>query len=114
MTQDIIRKALEIAEAMELDSKYGYIGIRTQEQSFELGEMTHNSKVWDDGDETDIELDGVCCTSLSKLADIKSYQLRQVTYYGEHIAIIAGDRAEYGEDLGELIIADATVVAIIA
>lgn len=34
--KEMIVKAREIVEEMELDSKYGYIGIRVQEQPFEL------------------------------------------------------------------------------
>ena len=48
----------EIIDKYELD--YNYIGIRVQEEEFELGSMDHVSKVWVDGDETDEELDGVC------------------------------------------------------
>ena len=38
MKNEMIEKAREIVEEMELDSKYGYIGIRVQEEPFELGE----------------------------------------------------------------------------
>ena len=96
----------KIVAALDLDSKYGYIGIRTQEMPFELGEMAHVSRVWEDGEETDAELPGVCVTS------INSCVIPQ--YYGEHIAIVCGNNVEYGEDVGELIITDPVVEYIVA
>ena len=101
-----IQEARKIVAEMDLDSKYGYIGIRVQEEPFELGEMDHISHIWDNGDDTGIELDGVCAT------DINSVMAPE--YYGEHIAIICGNHAEVGEDVGEIIIRDAVVEYIFA
>lgn len=101
LDKQFVEKAHEIVEKMGLDERYGYIGIRVQEEEFELGEMTHVSHVWDDGDDTGEELSGVCATR------IQSSVFPQ--YFGNHVAIVCGDRAEYGEDDGEIIIEDATV-----
>lgn len=101
-----IQEARKIAAEMDLDSKYGYIGIRVQEEPFELGEMDHFSHIWDNGDDTGIELNGVCAT------DINSTMAPE--YYGDHIAIICGNCAEFGEDVGEIIIRDAVVEYIFA
>ena len=101
LDKQFIAKVREVVEEKELDSKYGCIGIRVQEELFELGEMTHVSHVWDDGDDTGIELNGVCATNISA---------RQFPHYsGEHVALVCGNRYEMGEDEGEIVIEDATV-----
>ena len=104
LTQEMINSAREIAEEANWD--YEVVGVRVQEVPFELGEMNHVSKVWIDGEETDEELDGVCVT------DVNSLGVNE--YYGEHVAIVAGNKFSYGEDLGEIIIKDAQVIAILA
>lgn len=106
MKKEMIEKAREIVEEMELDSKYGYIGIRVQEEPFELGEMDHVSHIWDNGDDTGVELSGVCATNINSIIFPE--------YFGSHIAIICGDHAETGEDVGEIIIEDAVVEYIVA
>jgi len=35
-------------------------------------------------------------------------------YYGEHVAVIAGDYQEWGQDAGEIIIREATVIEVLA
>lgn len=104
LTQAMINKALEIAKEASWD--YEVVGVRVQEMPFELGEMDHVSKVWIDGEETDEELDGVCATDVNNLSVNE--------YYGEHVAVVAGNYFEYGEDIGEIIIKDAQVIAIVA
>ena len=98
---EIIKKARQIIDEQELDCKYGYIGIRVQEEPFELGEIDHLSHTWEDGDDTGAELDGICAT------DINCKQFTE--YFGDHVALICGDKATFGEDVGELIIEDAVV-----
>ena len=104
------------AMAEKYTDRYQYVGVRTQEEPFELGEVEHRSSVWVDGDETTSELNGLSAT------DINSRALRMHTdsdpiygfYFGDHKAIVAGDFAERGEDPGEIIISDPVVVEIIA
>ena len=104
------------AMAEKYTDRYQYVGVRTQEEPFELGEVGHRSSVWVDGDETTSELNGLSAT------DINSRALRMHTdsdpiygfYFGDHKAIVAGDFAERGEDPGEIIISDPVVVEIIA
>lgn len=104
--------------ADQYSGDYNYVGVRTQEEPFELGEMEHVSSVWVDGNETDEKLNGICVTDLNTPFD--SALQKQASdkengfYYGKHQAIICGSRAERGEDLGELIIVDPVVVEIIA
>ena len=104
-----------IAEELRQNGEFEYYGIRTQEEAFELGEIDHLSHVWNDGDDTGEELDGISCTAIASRAVSMHGDGTSTmgTYYGEHIAIIAGNDIEYGEDEGEIIIKDATVVKII-
>ena len=102
--------------ADKYSDRYQYVGVRTQEEPFELGEIDHVSSVWDDGDETDEKLNGVSTTNIhsSALRMHTDCDPRYGFYFGDHKAIIAGDFAEYGEDPGEIIISDPVVVEIIA
>lgn len=104
-----------IAEELRQNGEYEYYGIRTQEECFALGEIEHLSHIWNDGDETDEELDGISCTTITSRAVSMHGEgnSRLGKYYGGHIAIIAGNEIEYGEDEGEIIIRNATVVKII-
>jgi hypothetical protein len=103
MTKEEIRKAME-----ELSEDYEIVAIRTQEEPFELGAITHCSHIWEDGDDTGEELDGICGTTVNGLA------LHEEGYYfGGHQAIIAGNRYSWGEDEDEVIIEDAEVLMII-
>ena len=106
LTNETIKMLKEKAENLRWESGKGVIGIRVQDVPFETGAMDHNSHIWDDGDDTGEELDGVCAVSYENL----QYACQ---YYGEHIAIIGGDHYEYGEDAGEIIIRDAEVLEII-
>lgn len=105
MTQDTILKIKAIVEELDLDWEYAYVGVRVQEPEFVLGPVNHRSHVWVDGEETAAELPGLCACKLDRLG-INDY-------FGDHIAIVCGNEAEYGEDDGEIIIRDAEVVAII-
>lgn len=108
LTSEIIEQVKKIAEENDMD--YECIAIRVQEVPFELGEMSHVSHRWDDGDDTGEELDGVCGT---KVSSIKAANAITAYYYGEHLAVIAGNHYTYGEDDGEVVIEDAKVIAII-
>ena len=106
LTNEIIEQVKKIAEENDMD--YECIAIRVQEVPFELGEMSHVSHRWDDGDDTGEELDGVSGTKVSSIKANAS-----TTYYGEYLAVIAGNYYTYGEDVGEVVIEDAKVIAII-
>lgn len=105
MKQEYIDRAKEVAESLAME--YEIVGIRVQEVPFEEGEIAHRSHIWNDGNDTGEELSGVCAINASK-AELA------VGYYGDHVAIVAGNRYEYGEDVGEVIIDDAVVVEILA
>ena len=107
MNSQIKEDIKNIAE--ELSEEYEYVGIRIQDVPFELGALNHNSRVWVDGEETEEELNGACAISVTA----RGWERLVDMYYGDHIAIIVGDTAKYGEDAGEIIIEDAEVVRII-
>ena len=104
--------------------KYKYIGIRTQEEPFELGDMQHQSVVWRNGDETNQKLGGISATNIKSEAvaahsDIKKDHLKMRNYrnsgyyYGNNVAIIVGNEAKRGSDYGEIIIKKPKVVRIV-
>ena len=99
----IVKRVDEIKD----EYAYDYIGVRVQENEFTEGEILDNSFVWVDGKMTDEELDGTCAVKIDD-AEL-AHQ-----YFGDHVAIIAGNYAEYGVDLGELIIRDAEVLEVLA
>lgn len=105
MNAEMIKNIKKVAEEMGLSWDYEFVGVRVQEQDFELGTIEHLSHVWDNGDDTGVELDGICVCSLDRLG--------VNNYFGDHVAIICGNEAEYGEDDGEIIIRDAEVVKVI-
>ena len=100
-----VEEIKEIAEKYSMD--YEKVCIRTQEVPFELGEMTHESSVWVDGEETKETLGGVCATDCNSRC-VKCHV--DGTYYGDYAAIVCGNDYEYGEDEGEIILHDAVVV----
>lgn len=93
---------------------YDYIGIRTQDEAFELGELAHRSHVWADSDDTGEELDGVSATDInSRCIRMHCDDAINGRYIGNHCAIIAGNSAQWGEDEGEIVISDPVVIHII-
>lgn len=59
MNAEMIKNIKKIAEEMDLSWDYEFVGVRVQEQDFELGTIEHLSHVWDNGDDTGVELDGI-------------------------------------------------------
>ena len=97
----------------EYDWDYAYIGIRTQDEPFALGEMDHRSHIWDDGEDTGIELSGVSTTDINS-PRVKCHCDDTVGgYFGAHCAIIAGNNAEFGDDEYEYVICDPVVIHIV-
>ena len=107
LTAEIVERVKGIANGLD----YDYIGFRVQEVPFSRGEMNHRSHVWDDGNDTGEELDGVCALDVRSMFFRPS---RYGEYIGDYAAIVAGNYAEYGVDAGEIVISDPVVVEVIA
>lgn len=104
-----IVKRINLSEIDE-DGRYAYIGIRVQDDAYGMQagqKVEHNSLVWIDGEETDEELDGVCAVNADVISQIDA------TYYGDTVVVLGSQRAEYGEDEGEIIMQDAVVLAVV-
>ncbi len=120
----------ELITAIET-SGYEYIGIRhlAEDEHYSIGDICRDSYDWDcdmdcstyDTDEP-ISLGGTCAynTRIQAGWDEKEEIIEKLTralresscYYGQTV-IIAGDKAEYGNDEGEIIISDAIVIEIL-
>ena len=109
-----IKEIREIAE--QYKNEYEAVAVRTQEEEFKLGTIGHLSKIWDNGEETEIELNGISATDIESEAvkmHSEEHDLRSGYYYGDHLAIIVGNNYTMGEDDGEVIITDAEVIEIL-
>ena len=104
----------------ELD--YSYFGIRAIDEVLAVGDTCQNSRVWDDGDATEETLEGASATKITlngytdtaiKTA-LEAAEKANKPYYADHHYVIASDNMEYGEDMNEIILKDAVVIAIIA
>lgn len=121
----------EIIEAIE-NSKEAWIGIRhlADDENYEIGDYCRNSYDWDfENDQSTYntddpqELSGTCAYNTriqigwdepEEIAEKLEKALKASACYMGEIVIISGNRAEYGNDDGEIIIKDATVLAKIA
>lgn len=121
----------DIIKAIEC-CNYNYIGIRhlADDEHYETGDYCRNSYDWDYTNDCStyetsqpVELSGVCAydthivpmwDDLEEIAEKLATALSASNvYYGDTV-IVAGDRIEYGNDLNEIIIADAIVIASVA
>lgn len=105
MTAELIKKIQELEKKYSWD--YEKVCIRVQDVPFELGEMDHQSSIWIDDEETDENLDGICTLSVK-------YAKNAEFYYGDHLAIVAGNEFSYGQDEGEIIIHDPVVLEVLS
>ena len=108
LAPDMIRRVEDIASSALYD--YEAVGVRVQDVPFAPGPMAHRSHVWDNGDDTGEELPGV---SAMRWDSIDAAQ-RHGSYYGDYVAVIAGNAWDYGEDAGEIVIHDPIVIEILA
>lgn len=101
----------------EIDTDYSYVGVRIVANDYDdytakIGDILPTSFVWDNGEQTDEELNGTCCLDIDQLWDIKNPSNHN-GYYGDRVLIIGGNSVEYGNDPYEIIIKDAEVLDII-
>lgn len=108
LAPDMIRRVEDIASSALYD--YEAVGVRVRDVPFAPGPMSHRSHIWDDGDDTGEELPGV---SAMRWDSIDAAQ-RHGYYYGDYVAVIAGNAWDYGEDAGEIVIHDPIVIEILA
>lgn len=119
----------ELVETI-MNSNYGYIGIRhlAEDEEYEIGDICRNSYDWDYENDcssyntNEVELNGTCAVDTridldwddEEEVESKLREAVEVSdqYIGS-IAIIGGNRMEYGADDGEIIIENATVIALI-
>lgn len=103
---------IEIAKEHMGKHSYTYIGICAQEVPAEIGEvMSHQSYVWEDGNQTDERLPGVCAVDIEYLAGRTASISDPAGYPGEYIVVLGADEVEYGEDAGEIIMRQPAVLA---
>lgn len=86
------------------------LGIRVQISSEtptpDVGDtLRHRSHVWDDDEDTEEELRGVCAVDARKLDIVWKY-------YGDDLLLLRGWDWTHGEDEGEIIIRDPVVVGV--
>lgn len=116
------------------EAEYGYIGIRADDRDYHIGEVMDNShQLFQDPQYADFEctellypyisdgpytgfydggeLDGTCALEASE-NNIEE-KLEAVKSYGEKIYLIGGNSMEYGNDVDEIIIRDAEVIAVL-
>lgn len=84
-----------------------------------IGSVLANSRVWDDGEMLDEELNGTCTVGLNWDAD--EYDITRAVrllgegytgYTGRYVVLVGGNDYEGGQDAGEYIISNATVLAV--
>lgn len=95
----------EIAKTViEQNYEFDNIGLRVQESDYGLTvgqEIDHSSRHWDDGEMTDDEIEGICAVS-AKLASRRVLSFG--AYSGNVVIVLGSNRAENGDDDGEIIL----------
>lgn len=85
-----------------------YFGLRVEDgRTFAVGDYLPNSRIWDDGEPTEDECNGVCTIGLGDdptLTDIERALTATRTYHGDSLVLVGGKYLEYGQDSGEHII----------
>lgn len=122
------RKIYEVIKTNE--HKFRYFGIRTCDEKLTVGDTASNSYNWDDEkpEEEWERLPGACATGFDYLwlmdepeesdiaedvAAIQKVMNINANYPGKYTYLIAGMNSEYGNDKAEVIIENATVIAVI-
>ena len=124
---------MKIEEIRKLisEAEYDYIGVRADSREYQVGDiMDYSHQLFQDpqynDDYTELlypyiyegpyagfydggELDGTCALSVSE-NNIEE-MLEAVKNYGEKIYLIGGNSMEYGNDVDEIIIRNAEVIA---
>lgn len=128
--------AMTVEEIRELISKseYDCIGIRADSREYQIGEAVDNShQLFQDPQYNDAytellypyiyegpyagfydagELNGACALEVSENNIEK--MIEAIKSYGEKFYLIGGNTMEYGNDIDEIIIQDAKVIAVLS
>lgn len=85
-----------------------YFGLRIEDgRTFPVGHYVPNSRVWDDGEPTDDEVNGVSTVGLGddvSLDDVENALHQAEAYHGDTIVLVGGKCREHGQDSGEHIL----------
>ncbi|MDD3393822.1 MAG: hypothetical protein PHG19_04160 [Anaerotignum sp.] len=129
--KEFAEKIVEVLEEMD----FCFYGLRKDDYSYAVGDTCNNSRQLFQDAETDDdgklvyprienginkgfydggELDGTCAISISRnatVADVLNILESAKMYHGENIYLIAGDDCQGGNDVGEIVINSAVVMA---
>ena len=99
------------------DTGYDCIAIRKQHATAIIGDILPHSYVWEDNNQTDDELPGTSALVIGNayatrtVAQVKKALENVMCYPGETLVLVGGALSNSGEDIGEVIITDAVVLA---
>lgn len=92
--------------------EYRYYGVRVLDEQVSVGDEVAPSRVWVDNDQTDEVLPGACALWVESADDLDDVLAVAARYVGEHTVLLGSDEWLLGEDDGEIVMADAVVVAL--
>ena len=104
----------EIAnEILNREYNYEYVGVRVEEEiNNEIGQIAgHTSSVWIDNVEQEEKLNGVCAINVRRADELSNSTY--CGYLGNIIVVLGSERAECGEDDGEIIMEEPIILDII-
>lgn len=120
-------KIEELRKIIEKE-EYNCYGIRIDyDMVYKVGDICENSHQWwqDCPEETELEynedmqawdggeLSGTCALHVECADDLEDILKKSNMYFGDNVTLIAGSSFENGNDIGEVIIENAVVLAII-
>ena len=116
----MLETILETIKSLVAEEKFDFYGLRAvhspsgQADRVSVGEVLPCSYRWYDGEPTEEELDGTCALRVNEgteLAHLDEF-MREYGVLGQQVALIAGYQGTWGEDMGEVVIRDAVVLAV--
>ena len=98
-----------------ISDRWHFVGIRSHhDPDVKIGDEIANSNVWIDGERTDEELPGVSALAVVWCGERINQRGVADDYRGGVIVVVASDHAEWGEDVGEIVLRRGVVLAVIA
>jgi hypothetical protein len=122
--EELIKLAEELKLEEYYDRKYSYYGVRVETPNWytdetkelpNVGEIVeYRSYIWDDGDSTGEQLNGLSTVEVIDGDLVKAVEYAKSNYTaGTKIMLLGSDAASYGEDKFEIILEQPEVIAII-